>query len=73
MNDKIDPRQGVHRDRKKKSRGGKARKRRGGDDDDSDSARESPQPGDNANGAMQGAGGMVDENGNRIQFAAWPG
>lgn len=97
MNDKIDPRAGVHRDRKKKRKGDKSssgggggggsRRRRGGGDDESDSARESPEMDTVNGGGANGAGGpgapgavpgmqpgvIMDENGNRIAFAAWPG
>jgi hypothetical protein len=75
VNDKIDPRSGIHRDRKKKR---KTKKRRS---ESSDDARETPEPGVmSAVGGPNGTGmppqmmqPIIDEHGNRIAFAAWPG
>jgi len=75
VNDNVDPRSGIHRDRKKKRRKSKKRP-----SETSDDARETPDPGVMSAIGPNGAGmppqmmqPIVDEHGNRIAFAAWPG
>lgn len=75
VNDTVDPRSGIHRDRKKKRRKSKKRP-----SETSDDARETPEPGVMSAIGPNGAGmppqmmqPIVDEHGNRIAFAAWPG
>lgn len=77
VNDKIDPRAGIHRDRKKKKKPKKT------NSDEEDDARETPDPaGASGEGeeeqmkegqAMGFVPAIMDEHGNRVAFAPWPG
>ncbi|KAF8311139.1 hypothetical protein DL93DRAFT_2061371, partial [Clavulina sp. PMI_390] len=71
VNDNIDPRAGVRRDRKRKKSGSKAKRRNG--DDESDSAQESPEPDGNGVAAMNGEehGPEFDETGGPIWRTVW--
>lgn len=74
VNDKIDPRSGVHRERKKKTN---RKKESASPETDERVAGPSGSTGPPAGIEMKEGGAMpymvIDQEGNRIAYAAWPG